>query len=89
MVYRIVAYRIALAVFMTAAAAACSSTASSPYSSPRMGPSDTYRGSSYRDSYSVYTAPAAYAPPMDQKRKVADQDCSKPLTENEGNLRCK
>ncbi len=83
------AYRIALAFLMVAAAAACSSTASSPYSSPRMGPSDAYRGSSYRDSYSVYTAPAAYAPPMDQKRKVAAQDCSKPLTDNDGNLRCK
>ena len=83
------AYRIALAFLMVAAAAACSSISSSPYSSPRMGPSDAYRGSSYRESYGVYTAPAAYAPPMDQKREVAEQDCSKPLTNNDGNLRCK
>jgi hypothetical protein len=68
------AYRIALALVVVAAAAACSSTSSSPYSSPRMGPSD---------------APAAYAPPMDQKREVAEQDCSRPLTNNDGNLRCK
>jgi hypothetical protein len=81
------AYRIALAFLTVAAAAACSST--SPYSTPRMGPSDAYRGSSYRESYGVYTAPAAYAPPMDQKRKVAEQDCAKPLTDNDGNLRCK
>ena len=45
--------------------------------------------SSYRDTYGPYTLPATYAPPMDAKRKVAEQDCSKPLTENEGNLRCK
>jgi hypothetical protein len=82
------ACRIALAFLMVAAVAACS-TSSSPYSSPRMGPSDAYRASSYRDSYGVYTAPAAYAPPMDQKRKIAEQDCSKPLSDSDGNLRCK
>jgi hypothetical protein len=81
------AFRVALAFFMVAAAAACSST--SPYSSPRMGPSDAYRGSSYRETDGFYTAPAAYAPPMDRKRKVAEQDCSRPLTNNDGNLRCK
>jgi hypothetical protein len=74
---------------MVAALAACSTIASSPYSSSRMGPTDAYRASSYRDSYGFYTAPAAYAPPMEQKRKVAEQDCSKPLSESDGNLRCK
>ncbi|HEV8111120.1 MAG TPA: hypothetical protein VGP97_26720 [Burkholderiales bacterium] len=54
-----------------------------------MGPSDAYRGSSYQDMYGPYTAPAAYAPPMDKKRKVAEQDCSKPLSDSDGNLRCK
>jgi hypothetical protein len=54
-----------------------------------MGPTDAYRGSSYRDTYGPYTLPAAYAPPMDAKRKVVEQDCSRPLTENDGNLRCK
>ncbi|HWI98039.1 MAG TPA: hypothetical protein VNU96_03435 [Burkholderiales bacterium] len=80
-------FRVALAVLMMAAAAACSST--SPYSSSRMGPTDAYRGSSYRGMYDPYTAPAAYAPPMDAKRKVAEQDCSKPIDDNDGNLRCK
>ena len=83
------AFRVAFAFLMMAAAAACSSTSSSPYSSPRMGPTDAYRGSSYRDMYGPYTLPAAYAPPMDAKRKVVEQDCSRPLTENDGNLRCK
>ena len=83
------AYRIALAFLMAAAASGCSYTASSPYSSPGMMPSDAYTGSSYRDSYGFYTSPAAYAPPMDQKRKVTEQDCSKALSDNDGNLRCK
>ena len=83
------AFRVALAFLMMAAAAACSSTSSSPYSSSRMGPTDAYRGSSYRDMYGPYTAPAAYAPPMDAKRKIGEQDCSKPLTDNVDNLRCK
>ena len=86
------AIRVALAFFVMAVASACSITSSSPYSSPRMGPTDAYRGSSYRDSsgaYGVYTAPAAYAPPMDAKRKVAEQDCSKLLSGDDGNLRCK
>jgi len=81
------AFRVALVFLMMAAAAACSST--SPYSSARMGPTDAYRGSSYRDTYGPNTLPASYAPPMEAKRKVAEQDCSKPLTENDGNLRCK
>ena len=83
------AIRLALALVMFAAAAACSSTASSPYSSSRMGPTDAYRASSYRDNEGLYTAPSAYAPPMDAKRKVDEQDCSRPLSENDGNLRCK
>jgi hypothetical protein len=81
------AFRVALAFLMMAAAAACSSI--SPYSSSRMGPTDAYRGSSYRDTYGPYTLPTTYAPPMDAKRKVDEQDCSKPLTDNDGNLRCK
>jgi hypothetical protein len=77
------AFRVALSFLMMAAAAACSSTSS------RTGPTDAYMRSSYRDTYGPYTLPATYAPPMDAKRKVAEQDCSKPLTNDEGNLRCK
>ena len=83
------AIRLALAFLMVAAAAACSSTASSPYSTSRMGPTDAYRASTYRDNYGFYTAPSAYAPPLDPKRKIAEQDCSVPLTDDTGNLRCK
>ena len=56
------AIRVALALVMVASAAACSSTASSPYSTSRMGPTDAYRPSSYRDNYGFYTSPSAYAP---------------------------
>jgi hypothetical protein len=65
------AFRVALALLLMAAAAACSST--SPYSG----------------MYDPYTAPSAYAPPMDAKRKIAEQDCSGPLIVDDGNLRCK
>ncbi|HEY7240498.1 MAG TPA: hypothetical protein VH600_15090 [Burkholderiales bacterium] len=81
--------RLALTVVLVAATGACSSIASSPYSSSRMGPTDAYRPSSYRDNYGFYTVPSAYAPPLDEKRKIDEQDCSKPLGDNDGNLRCK
>jgi hypothetical protein len=32
---------------------------------------------------------SAAAPKMDAKRKVAEQDCSKPIVLDQGNLRCK
>jgi hypothetical protein len=35
----------------------------------------------YRDSRS--------APPLEEKRKVSEQDCSKPIDLTSGNLRCK
>ena len=82
-------HRIVLAFLMVAAVSACSSMTNSPYSSSRMGPTDAYRASSYRDNYGFYTAPSAYAPALDEKRKIDEQDCSKPLSENDGNLRCK
>ena len=30
-----------------------------------------------------------YAPPMERKREISEQDCSKPLDLERGNLRCK
>jgi len=30
-----------------------------------------------------------HAPPMDPKRKVSEQDCSKPVNPEAGNLKCK
>jgi hypothetical protein len=30
-----------------------------------------------------------YVPPMDERRKVSEQDCSKPVDITAGNLRCK
>jgi hypothetical protein len=77
------AFRVAFAFLMMAAAAACSSASS------RTGPTDAYMGSSYRNTYGPYTMPATYAPRLDDKRKIVEQDCSKPLANNDGNLRCK
>jgi hypothetical protein len=94
------AFRVALAFLMVAAIAACSSAGTysgDPYSvsesrnpgfgSPKLPP--RYEGSMFSDLYGGSAARAGLVPPMDQKRKVAEQDCSKPLTDNDGNLRCK
>jgi len=80
------AFRLALAALMCVLAAGCSSvrdaygvqTGSRPHAP------------SFRDAYGVQTGvAAAYAPPMDSGRKVAEQDCSRPLTLDQGNLRCR
>ena len=34
-------------------------------------------------------ARASLVPPLDEKRKIAEQDCSKPVDLEQGNLRCK
>jgi hypothetical protein len=44
--------------------------------------------SSVRENYGVQ-ASLDYAPPMDRERKISEQDCSKPLDLDRGNLRCK
>jgi hypothetical protein len=77
--------RLALALLTVAAVAACSSTGSSRGSPSR----DAYGGSSFRDASGGSTAPTAYAPQLDSKRKVVEQDCSKPVAFAEGNLRCR
>jgi hypothetical protein len=71
------AYRIALALLVLAAAAACTSTGS--------------RNSAYtRDGYVESASSGASKPPaMERTRKIAAQDCSKPVAFDEGNLRCK
>ena len=38
---------------------------------------------------SAAMARASQTPPLDDKRKIAEQDCSKPLALDQGNLRCK
>jgi hypothetical protein len=38
---------------------------------------------------SAAMARASVVPPLDSKRKIAEQDCSKPVVLDEGNLRCK
>ena len=38
---------------------------------------------------SAAMARASLVPPLDEKRKIDEQDCSKPLGDNDGNLRCK
>ena len=38
---------------------------------------------------SAAMARASLVPPLDEKRKIAEQDCSKPIDLEQGNLRCK
>lgn len=38
---------------------------------------------------SAAIARASLVPPLEEKRKIAEQDCSKPVVLDEGNLRCK
>jgi uncharacterized membrane protein len=65
-------------------AASFSSTASSkarsgtPANSSGAGHGSTYSGAHYRNP-----------PTMDSKRAVVEQDCSKPIAQISGNLRCK
>lgn len=70
------AKRIAFALLVLAAAAACTSPS---------------RNSAYmRDGHVESASSGASKPPaMEPKRKIAAQDCSKPVAFDEGNLRCK
>ena len=72
------AQRIVLSILILATAAACSSI-------------DAWRKTSgTRDQDMNASAGAsAAAPKMDPKRKVAEQDCSKPIALDQGNLRCR
>jgi hypothetical protein len=72
------ARRIALSILILAAATACSSL-------------DNWRkNSGARDQDMNASAGAsAPAPKMDAKRKVAEQDCSKPIALDQGNIRCR
>ena len=38
---------------------------------------------------SAAMARASLVPPLDDKRNIAEQDCSKPIVLDQGNLRCK
>ena len=60
--------------------ASTASTASRPGSmqSPRPGGSGAMGGTYYRN-----------APELDPTRKISEQDCTKPLAQDGGNLRCK
>ena len=68
--------RIALILFVLCVAAACSTPSrNSPYA---------------RDGHVESASSGASKPPaMEAKRKVAAQDCGKPVAFDEGNLRCK
>jgi hypothetical protein len=70
------AHRIALALLILVAAAACTSTSrNSPY---------------MREGHVESASSGASNPPaLERTRKVASQDCSKPVAFDEGNLRCK
>ena len=60
---------------------------SEAFGSPNLPP--RYEGSTFSDLYGGTTARAALVPPLDAKRKIAEEDCSKPVALDEGNLRCK
>lgn len=72
------AQRIALSILILAAASACSSI-------------DNWRRTSgTRDQDMNASAGAsAPAPRMEPKRTVAEQDCTKPIALDEGNIRCR
>ena len=38
---------------------------------------------------SAAMARASLTPPLDEKRKITEQDCSKPVVLDQGNVRCK
>lgn len=60
---------------------------SEAFGSPKLPP--RYEGSTFSDLYGGSAARAGLLPPMDSKRKIAEQDCSKPIALDQGNLRCK
>jgi hypothetical protein len=60
---------------------------SEAFGSPRLP--TRYEGASFSDLYGGTAARAGLVPPLDSKRKIEEQDCSKPVVLDEGNLRCK
>jgi len=50
-----------------------------------------YQSSTLDEIYgsSAAMARASLVPPLEDKRKIAEQDCSKPVALDQGNLRCK
>ena len=60
---------------------------SEAFGSPKLPP--RYEGSTFSELYGGSTARAALVPPLDAKRKIAEQDCSKAVVLDEGNLSCK
>jgi len=79
------AFRLALAALMCVLAAGCSSVRDA-YGEQR---DVSAHALSLRDAYGATTGMPLYAPPMDSSRKVAEQDCSRPVTLDQGNLRCR
>jgi hypothetical protein len=70
-------YSAAIAIAFSVGAVSCAKSASTPeYRMPSSAASDP--------SY-VTSEP----PPLDPNRKIAEQDCSKPIELDKGNIRCK
>ena len=78
------ASRLACLLLLLALAPACSSIRDG-YGDQRDMPMSSL---SFSDAYGKQTSRLTYAPPMDSKRNVASQDCSKPVSLEGGNLRC-
>lgn len=72
------AYRIAAVFICLLVTVSCATSKSSGASSGATGWNATSTA-----------AAAAPVPPMDPKRKITEQDCSKPVDLDGGNLRCK
>src|SRR5262245_56864302 len=60
---------------------------SEAFGSPTLPP--RYEGASFSDLYGGTAARAGLVPPLDSTRKIAEQDCSRPIELEQGNLRCK
>jgi hypothetical protein len=73
--------RLVVALLLAALTAGCSSVREA-YGT------QTVSATSFRHAYGIQDG-LAYAPPMDRKRNVFEQDCSKPVALDRGNLRCK
>jgi len=52
-------------------------------------PNTGYNSSARDAAYMSGLANAKTPPPMDPNRKVDDEDCSRPIQTDRGNLRCK
>ena len=86
------AFRIAFALLALGAISACSSSdpAGNMYARDPYAVSASRNPGSFSEAFGSPKLPARYqSGTLDEKRKIAEQDCSKPIALDQGNLRCK